>query len=154
MLAIVLASASFNSTGVTIWYTYRHQEYSHKSNRDEARKCYGARQYQSIRRFQHYFGHIRKPKFRTTAQRKGLVPAIGSFSAFVESDPQLSSPPELKLPLSLTAASFPPFTRYDDTFEVDSETSSAASRKTCWSLRTTGDYAPPKRSPQTGSSQR
>ncbi|KAH9014672.1 hypothetical protein EDB84DRAFT_1443752 [Lactarius hengduanensis] len=61
--------------------------------------------------------------FRSNAQRKGLVPAIGSLSAHIKGNPLLSGLPELDFPPSsaLLAPSFPPFTPYVKTFEVDPE---------------------------------
>ncbi|KAH8981235.1 hypothetical protein EDB86DRAFT_3087282 [Lactarius hatsudake] len=69
----------------------------------------------SIEHLQHYFtktGLIAKKE--SNAQRKGLVPAIGSLSAHVKANPSLSGLPELDLPLSpaLLDPSFPPFTPY------------------------------------------
>ncbi|KAH8983972.1 hypothetical protein EDB86DRAFT_3119486 [Lactarius hatsudake] len=53
----------------------------------------------------------------------GLVPAIGSLSAHIKASPLLSGLPELDSPPSpaLLAPSFPPFTPYVKTFDVDPE---------------------------------
>ncbi|KAH9017769.1 hypothetical protein EDB83DRAFT_2528544 [Lactarius deliciosus] len=69
----------------------------------------------SIEHLRHYFtktGLIAKKE--SNAQRKGLVPAIGSLSARVKANPSLSDLPELDLPPSpaLPAPSFPSFTPY------------------------------------------
>ncbi|KAH9051607.1 hypothetical protein EDB83DRAFT_2622471, partial [Lactarius deliciosus] len=91
----------------------------------------------SIEHLQHYFtktGLIAKKEyvrgfylstsdFRSNAQRKGLVPAIGSLSAHIKANPSLSDLPELDLPPSpaLPAPSFPSFTPYVKTFEIGPE---------------------------------
>jgi hypothetical protein len=60
---------------------------------------------------------------RSNAQRKGLVPAIGSLNTHVKGNPSLSSLPELDLPPSpvLPAQQLSSFTPYVKTFEVDPE---------------------------------
>ncbi|KAH9017767.1 hypothetical protein EDB83DRAFT_2528542 [Lactarius deliciosus] len=64
----------------------------------------------SIEHLQHYFtktGLIAKKE--SNAQRKGLIPAIGSLSAHIKANPSLSGLPELNLPPS--PALPPPTTR-------------------------------------------
>ncbi|KAH8983282.1 hypothetical protein EDB92DRAFT_1951687 [Lactarius akahatsu] len=84
----------------------------------------------STKHLQHYFtkmGHI--TNFRSNAQRKGLISAIGSC-ACIGSNLSLGSLPEHEHPpsLALPAASSPPFKRYVATSKVDPETSSPAPR--------------------------
>ncbi|KAI9461406.1 hypothetical protein F5148DRAFT_1215302 [Russula earlei] len=78
----------------------------------------------SIEHLQHYFtktGLIAKKESK--AQRKGLVPAIGSLNTHAKGTPSLSSLPELELPPSPTLPPQPvsTFTPYVKTFEVDPE---------------------------------
>jgi hypothetical protein len=60
---------------------------------------------------------------RSNAQRKGLVPAIGSLNTHTKGNPSLGSLPELELPPSpaLPAQQLSSFTPYVKTFEVDPE---------------------------------
>ncbi|KAI9439284.1 hypothetical protein H4582DRAFT_1948160 [Lactarius indigo] len=106
----------------------------------------------SIEHLQHYFtktGLIAKKE--SNAQRKGLVPAIGSLSAHIKANPSLSGLPELDLPPSpaLPAPSFPPFTPYVKTFEVDPEnlrpgvTQDLSVVEQVWRLRADDDARPP-----------
>lgn len=106
----------------------------------------------SIEHLQHYFtktGLIAKKE--SNAQRKGLVPAIGSLSAHIKANPSLSGLPELDLPPSpaLPAPSFPLFTPYVKTFEVDPEnlrpgvTQDLSVVEDVWRLRADDDAQPP-----------
>ncbi|KAH9020298.1 hypothetical protein EDB85DRAFT_2293897 [Lactarius pseudohatsudake] len=69
---------------------------------------------------EHYFTKTGLIAKESNAQRKGLVPAIESFSAHIKGNPLLSGLPELDIPLlpALPARSFPPFMPYVKTFEV------------------------------------
>ncbi|KAH9047199.1 hypothetical protein EDB84DRAFT_1620155 [Lactarius hengduanensis] len=69
---------------------------------------------------EHYFTKTGLIAKESNAQRKGLVPAIESFSAHIKGNPSLSGLPELDIPLlpALPARSFPPFMPYVKTFEV------------------------------------
>ncbi|KAH9164870.1 hypothetical protein EDB89DRAFT_2233714 [Lactarius sanguifluus] len=106
----------------------------------------------SIEHLQHYFtktGLIAKKE--SNKQRKGLVPAIGSLSAHIKANPSLSGLPELDLPPSpaLPAPSFPPFTPYVKTFEIDPEnlrpgvTQDLSVVEQVWRLRADDDARPP-----------
>ncbi|KAH9051603.1 hypothetical protein EDB83DRAFT_2542998 [Lactarius deliciosus] len=107
----------------------------------------------SIEHLQHYFtktGLIAKKE--SNKQRKGLVPAIGSLSAHIKANPSLSGLPELDLPPSpaLPAPSFPPFTPYVKTFEIDPEnlrpgvTQDLSVVEQVWRLHADDDARPPR----------
>ncbi|KAH9987965.1 hypothetical protein BJV77DRAFT_1136506 [Russula vinacea] len=106
----------------------------------------------SIEHLQHYFtktGLIAKKEIK--AQRKGLVPAIGSLNTHTKGNPSLSSLPELDLPPSpvLPTSPLPTITPYVKTFEVDPENLRPGVRQDLtvvedlWRLRTDGSAQAP-----------